>query len=268
MAFPNSTVISNMVNLSFVPSMVLIYVREGNNYLSYANAGYTKSDVFAGISGVSITFNSLAGILANANQQQLYQFGVESGLEMSWPQFYQNRGAVLPLLFGRHIPLVNPDLAPGVRGNYNFQVRVTYYNPNPSRAMLQPTLYVLPYYDGTLVGKPGVFVQQQGVLSHDNVIQSMNTPPVNAYVSDEITGGSPFSFIKSALSRIAPFVEKALPVAKALAPVVGPLLGLGMNEGGNTIPKIVQYSPETRDELKRQYHKLGASNLVGRLVPR
>jgi hypothetical protein len=156
--FPNSVVTSNMVNLSYIPSMVLIYLRENNQNLTYANGGYTKSDSFCGISRVSITFNSQTGILNNATQSQLYQFAVESGLEMSWPQFYQYRGSVLPLLFGRHIPLINPDLAPGVRGNYNFQVNVSYYNPNPSRASA-PTLYVLPYYEGTLIGKPGKICQ-------------------------------------------------------------------------------------------------------------
>ncbi len=265
--FPNSSVTSNMVNLSYVPSMVLIYLRENNSNLTYANSGYTKSDSFCGISSVSLTFNSQTGILNNATQSQLYQFAVESGLEMSWPQFYRYRGATLPLLFGRHIPLINPDLAPGVRGNYNFQVTVRYYNPNPDRASA-PTLYVLPYYEGTLIGKPGVFVQQQGVISHENVLEASSTPPVNAYVSDEITGGGPFSFIKSAISRIAPIIEKGLPIVKALAPVIGPLVGLGLNEGGRSMTSIVADSHEVKEEMKRQYRKIGPSRLVGRLAPR
>lgn len=266
--FPGSSVISNMVNLSYIPSMVLIYVREGNSQLTYANGGYTKSDAFAGISGVSITFNTLSGILNNATQHQLYQFGVESGLEMSWPQFYRYRGSVLPLLFGRHIPLINPDLAPGVRGNFNFQVQVRYYNTSTTHGLVAPTLYVLPYYEGTLVGRPGVYVQQQGVISHENVLEAASTPPVNAYVGDEITGGGPFSFIKSVISRIAPIIEKGLPIAKALAPVIGPLVGLGLNEGGRSIPRIVHDSEDVKEQMRRAGHKIGSSRLVGRLVPR
>lgn len=265
--FPGSIVTSNMVNLSYVPSMVLIYLRENNSQLTYANSGYTKSDSFMGISGVSVTFNSLTGILNNATQSQLYQFAVESGLEMSWPQFYRYRGATLPLLFGRHIPLVNPDMAPGVRGNYNFQVQVRYYTTNTSRA-IAPTLYVLPYYEGTIVGKPGVYVQQQGVISHENVLEASSTPPVNAYVSDEISGGGPFSFIKGLISRIAPIIEKGLPIARALAPVIGPLVGLGLHEGGRSVPAIIHESKEVKDEIMKQYRKIGPSRLVGRLVPK
>jgi hypothetical protein len=265
--FPGSTVTSNMVNLSYVPSMVMIYVRESNSQLSSGGLGYTRSKAFAGISSVSITFNSLTGILNNATHHQLYQFGLESGLEMSWPQFYKYRGAVLPLMFGRHIPLVNPDLAPGVRGNFNFQVKVSYYNTNTKRGLVAPQLYVLPYYEGTLIGKPGVFVQQQGVISHQNVLESMSTPPVNAYVNDEITGGSMFSFIRSAISKIAPIAEKIFPVVKALAPVLGPLVGLGLNDGSRSMPQIIHESEDVKDEVRRRYAKLGKSNLVGRLVP-
>lgn len=276
--FPSTVITSNMINLTYVPSMVLIYVRESNQQLAvptYSGAltlpysqNCLRSKSFMGISSVNITFNSLTGILNNARQHQLYQFGVESGLEMSWPQFYRYRGSVLPLMFGRHIPLVNPDLAPGVRGNFNFQVQVTCYNTNGSVPIQQPNLYVLPYYSGTVIGKPGVFVQQQGVISHQNVLEAANTPPVNAYVSDEITGGGPFDFIKSAISRIAPIVEKVFPIAKAVAPYIGPLLGLGLNEGGRSVPNIIHQSPEVKEEIRRQHKKLGDSKLVGRLVPR
>ncbi len=265
--FPGSTVTSNMVNLSYIPSMVLIYLRENNSQLTYGNSGYTKSDSFLGIRSIGITFNTLSGILNTATQHQLYQFGVEAGLEMSWPQFYKYRGSVLPLLFGRHIPLLNPDLAPGVRGNYNFQVTVNYYSTNTSRA-IAPTLYVLPYYEGTLVSKPGIMVQQQGVISHENVLEASGTPPVNAYVGDEITGGGPFSFMKSVISRIAPIIEKGIPIVKALAPVIGPLVGLGFNEGGASVPRIVSESDEIKEHMKKNGHKLGTNRLVGRLIPR
>jgi hypothetical protein len=157
--FPSSTITSNMINLTYVPSMVMIYVRESNAQLAVGGLGYTRSKAFAGIRSVSITFNSLSGILNNATHHQLYQYGVESGLEMSWPQFYKYRGAVLPLMFGRHIPLVNPDLAPGVRGNFNFQVTVNFYNTNTAQPIVAPNLYVLPYYEGTLIGKPGKICQ-------------------------------------------------------------------------------------------------------------
>lgn len=269
--FPSSTVTSNMINLTYVPSMLLIYLREGNSQLTYANSGYTKSDSFLGIRHVNLTFNTQSGILNNATQRQLYEFSVETGLEMSWPQFYQHRGSVLALQFGRHIPLINPDLAPGVRGNYNFQVTVDYYNPNPSRAVASPTLYILPYYEGTVVGKPGVFIQQMGVISHQNVLEADATPPVNAYVRDEITGGGPFSFVKGLISKIAPIVEKAVPyiekgveVAKALRPIVGPLAGMGFNEGASSIHRAA-YSPAVQRELDRHG---GRSALVGKLVPR
>ncbi len=104
-----TSVSTNMITLSYIPSRVLVYVRESNAQLSNANLGYTKSDVFAGISSISITFNSRGGLLSAATQQQLYQYSVESGLEMSWPQFYQFKGSVLALEFGRHIPLINSD---------------------------------------------------------------------------------------------------------------------------------------------------------------
>ena len=113
-----------------------------------------------------------------------------------------------------------------------------------------------------------VFVQQQGVISHQNVLEASSTPPVNAYVSDEITGGGPFSFIKGLISRIAPIVEKGLPIFKAIAPVLGPLVGLGLNEGSRSIPGVIHQSAEVREEIKRQYKKLGPSNLVGRLQVR
>ncbi len=278
-AFPTSQIISNMITLSYIPSMVVIYAKERQSDTSSSTTGYLRSDVFAGISNLSIQFNSQSGILANANQQQLYQFAVESGLEMSWPQFYRHRGSVLPLMFGTHIPLVNPDLAPGVRGSFTFQVNASIYTTNTSRAVYY-NLYVLPYYEGTLITKPGVYFPQQGVISHENVIQASMTPPVNAIINHDITGGSfgggPFSFIKNLVSKIAPVVEKVLPIAKALAPVVGPMLGMGQSGGGygsGLSGGGVNYGRETvRDIIESKQYKLDSrhlknkNKLVGRLV--
>jgi len=258
---------------------LLIYVRESNAKLAtptYSGAltlpysqNCLRSKAFCGIKNVNITFNSLTGILNNASQHQLYEYSLETGLEMSFPQFQKYRGSVIALRFGSHIPLINPDLAPGCRGSYNFQVSVQAYNTNTSHEITAPNLYVLPYYEGTIIARPGVWIQQQGVISNQNVLESMNTPPVNAYYSDEITGSGPFSFLKSIISKIAPIAEKVYPIVKALAPALGPLIGLGLNEGDRSMTNIISQNEEVKQEIRNQYKKLGgSSNLVGRLAVR
>jgi len=178
-------------------------------------------------------------------------------------------------------------------------IQVQYYTTNTHRA-ITPTMYILPYFEGTIVAKPGVYIQQQGVISHENVLQVDATPPRSAVISDEITGGGPFSFLKNIYDTVAPVVEKALPVAKALAPVVGPLIGLGVapgaklpspgissygpssssapmygggyNEGGRSISSIVRESKEIKEDMRKTAKAFtgtgGESRLVGRLIPK
>ncbi len=98
---------------------------------------------------------------------------------------------------------------------------------------------------------------------------------MNAVSNDQIVGNGPFDFFRN-------IAGKAYSAAKTLAPVLGPvikaalpqyssqvdtgrrLLGVGLNQGHQSVSRLVNESRDVRASLDRSRGKNSA--LVGRLI--
>jgi len=126
------------VQLNIVPRRVFIFVKSPP----------TTTDVldsFKPIKSVTITFANQSGLLATAEQWDLYRMSKECGLIDSWPEFCGEAldswkpasatsvqitptgSAPICLEFGRHISLPG-GLVPGAAGSFNFVVKVDLFD--------------------------------------------------------------------------------------------------------------------------------------------
>jgi len=73
---------TNSLQLNQIPDKLIIFVRK-----LAGNQNYGDPDVALPITQVSINFNNMSGILASANQVQLWQMSRENGVNSSWIEF-------------------------------------------------------------------------------------------------------------------------------------------------------------------------------------
>jgi hypothetical protein len=78
--YDKQVIISNSLQLSNIPDMLIIFIRK-------KNPENRDADYFACIDNISIQFDNVAGILVNAQQEDLWRMSVENGLHMSWEEF-------------------------------------------------------------------------------------------------------------------------------------------------------------------------------------
>jgi len=89
---------SQTITLPTIPDLLIIYVRDANQYsgtyttaanpsTTYRGPDPTKGDFMLPITGISINFDNFAGLLSAHTQEQLYKMSVHNGLEMDWAQW-------------------------------------------------------------------------------------------------------------------------------------------------------------------------------------
>lgn len=213
-----STEISmNTVQLSSVPTRLLIWVAQQDSTYNM-----NSTDTFFAIDKVEITFDTRQTLLAAATPQDLYQIARKNGVNLSWRQFTKDVGAVLALDFGEDIPL-NELRAPGVRGSFNLQVKVTCRNL--SSAAVAPTLNVLAISEGILTINNGSVSRSVGVLNAQDVLDSKAMKPVPYMPSGSVYGGAWYDDVWSFIKRAGrPAINAAKVIVPALYPAAAPIL--------------------------------------------
>lgn len=251
------TTTCNNIQLSSIPRRIFIFARQNNQNL-YSSSKYTDS--FLAIENINIQFNNYSGLLASATKEQLYDICVSSGCDMSWEEWsgkrlyktndftqqYGTVGSVMCLEPGLHLGL-NDLEAPGLLGQYNFQVTVTMLNTG-NNAIVNPTLYVVVVSEGTFtIEKIASATQNIGVISKMEVLNSKSSPTVTIQEIQDIEGGnwlSGLSKFGSEVGKLAKETKAISRAAKAVAPALGPygpaaqalgsvadVLGYGEGEG-------------------------------------
>ena len=79
------TLTSNSLHLSMIPDSLIIYVKR-------KDLTNRDSDHFACIKSIQIQFDTVAGMMVNATQEDLWRMSVENGVHLTWDEF---RGATV-----------------------------------------------------------------------------------------------------------------------------------------------------------------------------
>jgi hypothetical protein len=225
-----AVVTSNNIQLNQIPKRIFAFLRQKN-----ADQTFNSSDTFASILNVNVNFNNYSGLLSSMDQYDLYQISRKNGIDMSWVQFSNFCGSVLALDFGSDIA-VSPVEAPGLLGNYNFQITINYKNTsNNAAGFINYDLYLIVCNEGTFEIKVGSGVPQTGVLSKEAILGSSNLPQME-YNEVKMQGGTVFGKLKSFVTGAAKGAREIGKIGQMVAPQYAPAFSaleqLGKAAGG------------------------------------
>jgi hypothetical protein len=261
----------NNVQLNSIPQRLLIFIDEPDN----AATPY-KSDTYASIQGINISFDNRDSLLAAASPIDLYNIAAKNNTNLTWTEWNRDCGSVLCLNFGEDIPL-RANQAVGLRGSYNLRMTVTYNNIKTSGTVNNKGVYttvpmagaclsVVVFGVGVMTIAQQNVVRTVGILTNEDVLRSKTQPALPYMPSGDLYGGGFFDdFAKGFMSVIRPvanIASKVLPfVAPEFAPIatginsfVNPqgsgLVGRGL-VGGNVGGRMVGGKKVTRAQLAK-----------------
>ena len=199
------------------------------------------------IKNVSITWNTLSGVLSTATQQDLYFFSKKAGLRqdyLSWsgvgagyptnPSAIGNiplTGGMVCLDFNENIPIQEAYYSSSSLGQWTFSVNVLCSNqtgdvPPPVE------LLVIFFQSGIFQSTSGSSSQYIGVLSKDEVLKVAQEDSMSITEHRRMVGGSVRSWLASAIKASSPKIKSYLvDKVKQKFPVIASHLGLGHSGG-------------------------------------
>jgi hypothetical protein len=225
----STTLTLQSLQLKSVPKRVYIFAQESLNNKLFAQGGCNKTDTFAAISNLNVTFNNKVGLFSTATQQDLYQLSLRNGNHQNWSAFSNFQGSVIAIE-GRDLSL-DEMTSSGVIGNFQVTVQSTITNTNPSRTIAYQ-LWMAVVYEGAVELSNGSFSHRVGLFSAKDILEA---PSVHGSIQNaSVYGGSFFgdigSFFKKGYETVAPIAQTAIDVGKKVAPLL-PLVGLGSKKG-------------------------------------
>ena len=168
----------NNLQLNQIPTKILIYARK-SQLTSY------DSNSFAVIKSVSFNFANKSGILAGANQSQLYDISVKNGLQMNYYEF-NGRGVscsadkkssyVVPTIGS--ILVVDPAIDFNLTDQYTnmstgqFNLQFTIELENQTGVAYIPTLYCVCINSGLFITENGTSQISTGLLTQEAVLET------------------------------------------------------------------------------------------------
>jgi len=266
------TISSNSAVLNQIPEKIYVFLRRSNNIRTFRD-----TDTFLKISNINITLNSTTGILSSASFEQLYEMSVRNGLNMSFTQFGAGSvfsvgstdvtiggiGSIVAMVPGLDWGLQHDDIAMGLGGTYNFQVKLTAQNINFVNAISDVTLYIIAVYSGAFTISNLQAMQNISIISKEDILDASRSPHLNfndimgntlSYGGKLDLWGDIKRFGEKAIKWVKeegiPFTKDyLLPIAKELIPLILPLLagaGCGLEDeedmrrerfGGRVVPR-------------------------------
>jgi hypothetical protein len=243
------TLVSNNIQLNSIPNCIYLFARD-NNASKDIVTGCSVGNAFTYIQNVSINWNNNAGLLSSATSLDLYHIAKKNGLRMTYEEWFGSApnpnllagqgiptnitttGGILRLVFGEDIGL-NENEAPGLLGTYQLQINMTIRNHTTVQRNL--AFYVVVVSQGIITIGENRSVTQIGIISADQILNSGSFPTANFQELQSIYGGNIWDSIKGFFSNVKSGIREAAPVAKTLwkaakaaAPIVAPLVGLGL----------------------------------------
>ena len=244
---PTVTLNSTNFQLGRIPDSIVIFVRD-----NMGTQNMNSPDSFLSIRSITINWNNANGLLSNASQQQLYEYSVESGVNMSWVEWsglanvglpaplsqVGTTGSVLMLKMAQHIPLSEQYYSPSSLGAFNLQFNVTCANYSTA-AKSKPELVLLCVNSGVFSTINGQSMVNYGVLSKQSVMDVVNTTPISHVSIERLIGGKKglFSNVKSNMANHK-FLKHLFNKNKGGASSGGAISG-GAISGGNDMSELM-----------------------------
>lgn len=262
------TINMNNIQLNSIPQRLLIFIDEPDS-----RASVYKSDVYASIDKVNISFDNRDSLLAAAEPIDLYNIAAKNNTNLTWTEWSRDVGSVLCLNFGEDIPL-RANQAVGLRGSYNLRMQVTYRNIKTGIENATGVYAPLPLPDGVslnvLVFGVGVMtiaqqnvVRTVGILTNEDVLRSKEQPALPYHNTGDLYGGGWFDDFRNAFMSIArPVAGIASKILPMIAPETAPFVG-----AFNSIINPEQSAGPGNTGLVRSFgNGLVGGNVGGRLV--
>lgn len=267
---PDPTVVHvaemNNIQLNSIPQRMLIFIDEPDQ-----QGRVTKSDTYAAIENINISFDNRDSLLAAASPIDLYNIAAKNNTNLTWSEWSRDCGSVLCLNFGEDIPL-RANQAVGLRGSYNLRMTVRFRNVKTGRyresgqAVSEPmqgyTLSVVVFSVGVMTIAQQNVVRTTGILTNEDVLRSKEQPATPYINSGDLYGGGFFDdFAKGFMSVIRPVANIASKVIPFVAPEFAPIAtgvnsflnpqGSGLTGGGLTGGRMVGGKKVTRAQLAK-----------------
>jgi hypothetical protein len=216
----------NNVQLNSIPQRILIFVDEPDS-----QASVFKTDTFAAIENVNISFDNRDSLLAAASPIDLYNIAAKNNTNLTWSEWNRDCGSVLCLNFGEDIPL-RANQAVGLRGSYNLRMTIRVRNvktsglPAAPQSMAGTSLHVLVFGVGVMTIAQQNVVRTVGILTNEDVLRSKMQPALPYMPSGDLYGGGWFDDLRNAFMSVArPLAGIASKVLPMLAPETAPFMG-------------------------------------------
>lgn len=186
----------NAQQLGGVPRRIYIYAKK-------TVKSDLDTDTFARISNLSIRFDGVAGIFANAEPQQLFQVCAENGYKGSFQDWYNYSGSVMCIDFTKDIPMMDY-MSVGSNKNINFQF--TCDVTDLQRVNTDYTIYTMIVYEGIFsIDQFGTPLFQLNTLSAADVLNAKDVQKLPYNAIDTFALGGSFS---SKLANLGSFAKK------------------------------------------------------------
>ncbi len=213
----------NAVNLQAIPRRLLICVRRQDSDLISGALNYTYSDTFARIDQITINWANNQGKLSSASIYDLYNIHRKNGGNLSYTQWSNFVGSVLPIDLGKDIGLDSLS-APGRLTNPQLSMTVNF--TNTSSAAVTYSLFVNVIYEGTFTIADGNVTKNIAVINSQDVLNSekMDVSPLIEHNEDSNWyGGSLWDDIKSTFGKVNKFLKRTKAISSVSGMVPHPL---------------------------------------------
>lgn len=240
------------VTLNYIPRRIYMYARQ--------TPSYDKPLTYLNISGLSINFNNVTGILSSCNSQMLHRISLANGCNLSALQWDKYVGSVMCVQFDRDISLQMNDFI-GKNGQYNFQPTLQLKNIS-SQTVSNLQFFIVVVGDGLATISGQSMSLRSGVLDDTSIFGKRleELPLINyeqSLINRDFTGGSFISKTKDMLKKGAQAVEKYMPKAVDAVKKYGPSVVSGISKA---LPLLLAlgYDEETCKQMIRD----GSANYV------
>ena len=193
----NAPITSQNIQLNSIPDLFIICVRQ-----QMATQSWQNTSGFLTINNISISFNNKSGILASANQQQLFNLSAKNGCCQTWQEFSGLANANSLLGNGVSVPMLgsvlvlNPSLDFGLDDFLSasslgqFNLLVTLNVSNQYDYSVQPELIIITASSGLFITEAGVSSTYLGILSKQAVLDAKaGSPAIDSSSYERLVGG-------------------------------------------------------------------------------
>lgn len=192
----------NSIQFEVIPDKLIIFVRR-----ALADQTVRSSDAFLEIRSLSCTFANRAGLLSNANQEQLWELTKKNGCNLDYYSFkglsgryqgaapyvgeYATCGSVLVINPSMDFGIQSPYLSNGSIGQYNLQINNLLVANNFDEEV-SPEVVVVAVRSGIIVTSAGQSTLTTNMLNSQIVTDTIQNDknPMGSDVQQRLVGGA------------------------------------------------------------------------------